>query len=162
MFSWYKKQCLGILHTQIIEWFTQVHLTYQKKCQQKQYFNKYEKHFNTENLRFFATFRSFNLYQAIQRLPQVLWEGRYKREFLKSGAKSCNQQYVPDVKMDSEERAHPDKPATRKNWLSLATKHADYVKIQKFVQKQKEKTKSKNSQPKTSGCCEKAEKDRKC
>ena len=41
--------------------------------------------------------------------------------------------------MDSEERAHPDKPVTRKNWLDLATKHADYVKIQKFVKKQKDK-----------------------
>ena len=66
-------------------------------------------------------------------------KGDIKGKFLKSGAKSCNQQYVPDVKMDSEERTHPDKPVTWKNWLSLATKHADYVKIQKFVKKQKDK-----------------------
>ena len=41
--------------------------------------------------------------------------------------------------MDSKEQAHPDKPVTLKNWLSLATKRADYVKIQKFVKKQKDK-----------------------
>ena len=38
-------------------------------------------------------------------------KGDLKGKFAKSGAKSCNQKFFPDVKMDSEERAHPDHPS---------------------------------------------------
>ena len=62
-----------------------------------------------------------------------------KGRLLKHGCVSSNQEYTPDVKLDKEERQHPDFKVTRKNWVSLDTKLKDFDKMQKFIGGQRKK-----------------------